>query len=553
MTNYGFIIDNRKCIGCHACTVACKAEHEVPIGVNRTWVKYIEKGEFPDTQRAFHVMRCNHCADAPCVEACPVTALFIREDGIVDFNWDRCIGCKACIQACPYDALYIDPDSNTAAKCNYCAHRVDVGLEPSCVQVCPEHAIISGDMDDPETEISKLLAREKVTVRKPEKATPKLFYIDGDEAALTPDDAPVASDYMWSTQRRGVGHHAPEGGHGGGSRASLTQGVIPLGRKPDRSRGGAPEPGGPEPLPKVQPEKARRTYDEPSKGVHWGKEVPAYVLTKAVAAGAVTIPFLAAGVGAAVSDAALWAGAILGLIFMLATGVFLILDLDRPDRFHYVLLRPQWKSWLVKGAYIITAFCGFLSLWIVLKLLSVFGILPEGFSQGVDVVLAWPLLVLAFATAVYTAFLFAQSKGRSFWQSPALPLHMLAHAAVAGAAALYTVSFFVEGLESLRGALTWTLALGLIGGLLVLWAELAIGHQDRDTARAAAMIYKGRYKRLFWGVSVVLGSLVPLALIAAGVFLAAPIAIAAAGVLALVGIFATEHAWIEAPQLIPLA
>lgn len=132
MTNYGFIIDNRKCIGCHACTVACKAENEVPLGVNRTWVKYIEKGEFPNTQREFHVMRCNHCDDAPCVEACPVTALYTREDGIVDFNPDRCIGCKACTQACPYDALYIDPNSHTAAKCNYCAHRVDVGLEPAC-------------------------------------------------------------------------------------------------------------------------------------------------------------------------------------------------------------------------------------------------------------------------------------------------------------------------------------------------------------------------------------------------------------------------------------
>src|SRR5215218_5517368 len=504
MTNYGFIIDNRKCIGCHACTVACKAEHEVPIGVNRTWVKYIEKGEFPDTQRAFHVMRCNHCADAPCVEACPVTALFIREDGIVDFNWERCIGCKACIQACPYDALYIDPDSHTAAKCNYCAHRVDVGLEPSCVQVCPENAIISGDMDDPETPISKLLAREKVTVRRPEKgARPKLFYINGDEAALTPDDAPVASDYMWGNQRRGVGHHAPGGRHENGG-ASLTQGVIPLGRKPerDRARGGAPAPAGPDPTPKVQPEKARRTYDEPSKGVHWGKEVPAYICTKAIATGAVAIPFLAVGIGTPVPYAALWAGAILGLIFMLATGGLLVLDLDRPDRFHYVLLRPQWRSWLTKGAYIITGFGGLLVLWVVIKLV--------GGGRVADVALAWPLVTLAFATAVYTAFLFAQSKGRSFWQS---------------------------------------LALGLLGGLLVYWAELSIRHPDRDAARAAQMIYKGRYKRLFWGVSVVLGSLVPLALIATG----SPVAIAAAGILALVGIFAAEHAWIEAPQLIPLA
>ena len=84
--NFGFIIDNRKCIGCHACTVACKAEHEVPVGVNRTWVKYIEKGTFPDTRRLFSVMRCNHCADAPCVEICPVTALYTRADGIVDFD-----------------------------------------------------------------------------------------------------------------------------------------------------------------------------------------------------------------------------------------------------------------------------------------------------------------------------------------------------------------------------------------------------------------------------------------------------------------------------------
>ncbi|SRR5712692_11734431 len=107
--NYGFVIDNRKCIGCHACTVACKAEHNVPLGVNRTWVKYIEKGVYPHTRRLFAVHRCNHCADAPCVEICPVTALYARPDGIVDFNNDRCIGCKACTQACPYDALYTTP------------------------------------------------------------------------------------------------------------------------------------------------------------------------------------------------------------------------------------------------------------------------------------------------------------------------------------------------------------------------------------------------------------------------------------------------------------
>ena len=105
--NYGFVIDNRMCIGCHACTVACKSEHDVSIGVNRTHVKYIEKGEFPNSTREFSVHRCNHCADAPCVEICPTTALYDRSDGIVDFDNDRCIGCKSCMQACPYDALYL--------------------------------------------------------------------------------------------------------------------------------------------------------------------------------------------------------------------------------------------------------------------------------------------------------------------------------------------------------------------------------------------------------------------------------------------------------------
>ena len=158
---YGFVIDNRKCIGCHACTTACKSEHQVPVGVNRTWGKQVEKGIFPDTRRLFSVMRCNHCTEAPCVEICPVEALFVREDGIVDFDKNRCIGCKSCMQACPYDALYIDPDTHTAAKCNYCAHRIDIGLEPACVNVCPEEAIISGDMDNPESGISKLLARQQ--------------------------------------------------------------------------------------------------------------------------------------------------------------------------------------------------------------------------------------------------------------------------------------------------------------------------------------------------------------------------------------------------------
>src|SRR5256884_8264276 len=166
MTKYAFDIDQRKCIGCHACTVACKAEHDVPIGVYRTWVKYIERGEFPNSRRYFLVNRCNHCDDAPCVTICPTHALYKREDGIVDFDSSRCIGCQSCMQACPYDALYIDPDRNTAAKCNFDASRVEMGYKPACEVVCPTQAILSGDLDDPESEISRRIAMEKVSVRK---------------------------------------------------------------------------------------------------------------------------------------------------------------------------------------------------------------------------------------------------------------------------------------------------------------------------------------------------------------------------------------------------
>src|SRR5437868_1171271 len=202
VSRFAFAIDNRKCIGCHACTVACKAEHDVPIGVNRTWVKYIEKGVFPDTRRSFSVQRCNHCANAPCVEICPVTSLYTRPDGIVDFDSDRCIGCKACMQACPYDALYIDPNTLTAAKCNYCAHRTELGLEPACVVVCPERAIIAGDMHNPLSEIARIIAREPVRVRKPEQGTgPNVYYLGADEATINPEAAAEELPHMtmWST------------------------------------------------------------------------------------------------------------------------------------------------------------------------------------------------------------------------------------------------------------------------------------------------------------------------------------------------------------------
>ncbi len=547
--NFGFIIDNRKCIGCHACTVACKAEHEVPLGVNRTWVKYIEKGEFPHTRRLFAVMRCNHCDDAPCVEICPVTALYKRRDGIVDFDNRRCIGCKACTQACPYDALYIDPETHTAAKCNYCAHRVDIGLEPACVNVCPEHAIISGDMDNPLSEISQLLAREQVTARKVEKGTrPKLFYIEGDEAALKPIATEPANKYMWSAQTSGVGHfaHYAEGRMSKSDPAQMAQqlagewartgeqdGVlIPRGGDANKMKQKAQD---------VIAEKARRVYDAPNKGMVWGWKVSAYVWTKAIASGAFLVPALALIAGLAeVSEGAQWLGAALGLIFLTLTGVLLVKDLDQPLRFAYVLLRPQWRSWLVRGGYIIAVYGGLLTLWGTAKFFA---------WQGVLSFAMWGGALFAILTAVYTAFLFAQAKGRDFWQSPTLPLHMIVHALMAGAATfallLPLMNESAEWSYYLRNVLYASLAFNLI----IIAVELLTPHSTADAKATVRIITSGRFRAPFWFGTLLLGNIAPLLLM----WLGGPALLPVAGILVLAGILITEHIWVCAPQLIPLS
>lgn len=538
---YGFVIDNRKCIGCHACTTACKSEHQVPVGVNRTWVKYTEKGNFPNTRRIFSVMRCNHCTDAPCVEICPVEALYFREDGIVDFDNDRCIGCKSCMQACPYDALYIDPENNTAAKCNYCAHRVDIGLEPACVNVCPEHAIISGDMENPESEIAQLLAMEQVTVRKAAKGTnPNLFYIDGDEASLNPIATEKSDNYMWSAQERGVGHFAKAAEKLAFSNDDVLQTLL---ENNGQSAKAEEAQNGMKSIDVVMG-KARRTYDAPDKGILWGWEVSAYVLTKAISAGAFLVLFLAFffGKSDSVSAETTWWGLGISLIFLALTGLFLIKDLDRPDRFLYVLLRPQWNSWLVKGGYSITIFGGLLTLW---------GASMWFGWDGISSIILWGTAIFAAITAVYTAFLFAQAKGRDFWQSPTLAIHMLVHSFMAGAAIFMIVGMLTETSMDWMALLRTTLISGIIINLFTIAVELITTHPTEEAKRTVDMILKGRYKNTFWGGVIVFGNIIPLAIM---LFVGMNgIALAITGLIVLIGIYFTEKIWVEAPQRIQLS
>jgi Fe-S-cluster-containing dehydrogenase component/formate-dependent nitrite reductase membrane component NrfD len=522
---YGFVIDQRRCIGCHACTVACKEENQVPLGAFRTWVKYVERGSFPHTRRYFAVLRCNHCDHAPCVTICPTVALYRRPDGIVDLDGERCIGCKSCMQACPYDALYIDPGTGTAAKCHYCAHRTEVGLEPACVVVCPEQAIIAGDLDEPTSRIARLVATEQVQVRKPEQGThPKVFYLGADSGALTPTLQTAAESYMWA------------------QRPAEERELVSMVAALQESAGG-------------DAALVRPVYDVPHRPRPWGRKVSTYLWTKSIAAGVPVAALVAADtpLGSLIPP-------LISLVFLALTTLLLVIDLQRPERFHYILLKPNLRSWLVWGAWILIAFGLVGAIELLLALVGRAG------PAWLNVV--WALL--AVATAAYSAFLFGQAEGRDFWQSPLKSVHLVVAAGVAGSAALLLaapgwerppallsseqgVTVTVEYAFSPAWSLSTFIVLAIVGhGALVL-AEICGRHADQDAALAARLLTRGPLRREFWGGAIGLGVLVPaITAVAAAMWGSVPFVVGAA-VLALAGLWLYEDLWVRAGQAVPLS
>jgi len=215
MTRWGMVIDLKRCIGCYSCMVACKQEHFLPPNIFWTRVLISESGQYPWVTNLLFPVLCNHCREAICVKVCPAGATTQREDGIVDIEYDKCVGCRYCVIACPYqqrqfhsgkesflhgrqspeleligkEIFPIQP--GTVLKCTFCKEKIDEGISrglnpgvdfeatPACVSTCPVKVRCFGDLDDPESEVSELIRRRKGIQLHPEFGTdPSIYYID---------------------------------------------------------------------------------------------------------------------------------------------------------------------------------------------------------------------------------------------------------------------------------------------------------------------------------------------------------------------------------------
>ncbi len=178
MKRFAMAVDTRRCVGCNACVISCKTENAVPLGGFRDWIVQEVHGTFPDLTMQIRSERCNQCADAPCVAACPTGASHVGEGGVVLVTRRKCTGCKACIASCPYGARYVDPERGFVDKCTFCLHRVGRGQDPACVTTCPTRSLTFGDLADPASAVSHLLASRRAEVVRPEAGTrPQVFFL----------------------------------------------------------------------------------------------------------------------------------------------------------------------------------------------------------------------------------------------------------------------------------------------------------------------------------------------------------------------------------------
>jgi formate-dependent nitrite reductase membrane component NrfD len=345
-------------------------------------------------------------------------------------------------------------------------------------------------------------------VRRPEKETrPKLFYRGAHQATLDPLAAhrPGGGLFLWSQQLAGA-HHVVSG-------------------HPDVANSSAA---------------AVLTYDVAHK-VPWDWRVSLYTLTKGIAGGAYLVPLLLLLFGEieATSPLWLWIAPVVAGLFLALTGGLLIWDLEHPERFYMIFTRSHWRSWLVRGAYVIGAY----SLVLLLHIL-VSGLAATGTRGPTTMALAWAGLPLAAMTAVYTAYLFAQAKARDLWQSPLLPPHLLVQAVLGGAAALLPAAWLVAP-EALS-PLLWMVAGSSLVHLLMVTGETTLTHTTSHAHLASHEMTQGRFRSFFWAGML----LTAITTLAPWIGASAPGLVA---LVALTGLLAFEHAYVQAGQSVPLA
>jgi molybdopterin-containing oxidoreductase family iron-sulfur binding subunit len=382
MTRYAMALDTHACIGCLACTVACKVENGNPEGIWFAPVLGQDFGTFPDVRRAYVPLLCNHCADAPCLRACPTSAISRRADGIVLIDQDRCCGTGACAIACPYGAIHLygkreAPQTpfdqvkvaahqpGTAQKCTFCAPRLDQGLEPACIGVCPTGARIFGDLDDPESRVARAFAApDAVKLGSPVDTRPGTRYL-----------------------ARGVRH-------AGGSDAD-----IALASRPQTL---------------------------------WGLFHALEFWLFGMAAG-VAVVSRVRPVQLGVGEGRLDLGALLALLFMLAGGLILIAHLGRPLRFPQAL--RNWRtSWISRGA---------IADFVLVFLLAVLVAAEPSAIRAVAAMVAVPV---ALVVAIYPAMVMGDLPSVRAWHRTGLAWTFLVEALLAGVGVTGVVGGWTHGL-----------------------------------------------------------------------------------------------------------
>jgi formate-dependent nitrite reductase membrane component NrfD len=415
------------------------------------------------------------------------------------------------MQACPYDALYIDPNNNTAGKCNFCAHRVEMSLEPACVIVCPTQAILAGDLDNSGSKVSRIVANKKVSVRKPQKGTqPKLFYVGIEGDLLEPSRISRTDTYFASDWRDGTAQT-------NASDVSNLAGAL-----------------------------AREVYDVPHPAP-WGWKIAAYLWTKAIAAGVLLVAAillaLTGGFAGTLLNIICPAIALVGLA---ATSALLIFDLKRPDRFFYLITKPNFRSWLVIGTYFLLGYGALGAAWLLCGI----------FVGTVPGAVQWVAAAFAVASACYSAFLFAQAKGRDLWQSPLFLWHLLVQALVAGSATILIAGILMDAPPEILRPAVLILLISLIASLAMNMGEIALPHVSEDVRIATRALINGQLSKRFWGLVICAGLIAPIIL--ASLVLASLLPSASAfgivvAVLALAGLWWFEELWVKAGQSAPLS